>query len=40
MWSTASPFAAAGLSVTKEGEIASAKEVGDAAVFTIRQTRG
>jgi len=40
MWSTASPFAAAGLSVTKEGEIASAKEVGDAVVFTIRQTRG
>lgn len=35
MWSTASQFAAAGLSVTKTGDIVSAKEVGDAAVFAM-----
>ena len=35
MWSTASQFAAAGLSVTKAGDIVSAKEAGDAAVFGL-----
>ncbi len=35
MWSTASQFAAAGLRVTKEGEIVSANGVGDAAVFAV-----
>ncbi|HNX36173.1 MAG TPA: nucleoside hydrolase [Kiritimatiellia bacterium] len=33
MWSTASQFAAAGFSVTKEGEIVLAKDAGRAAVF-------
>lgn len=35
MWSTASQFAAAGLTVTKEGVIAPAKDAGDAAVFKL-----
>ena len=35
MWSTASQFAAAGLSVTKDGEIVPAAGVGDAAVFAL-----
>jgi hypothetical protein len=35
MWSTASQFAAAGLSVTKDGEIVSAKDAGSAAVFAV-----
>jgi hypothetical protein len=35
MWSTASQFAAAGLTVTQEGEIASAAEAGGAAVFKL-----
>ena len=35
MWSTASQFAAAGLAVTKEGEIVSAQEAGDSAVFGL-----
>ena len=35
MWSTASQFAAAGLSVTKDGEIVQAREAGDAAVFRV-----
>jgi len=35
MWSTASQFAAAGLSVTKEGEIVLAKDAGRAAVFAV-----
>ena len=35
MWSTASQFAAAGLTVTKEGLIAPAKDAGDAAVFKL-----
>ena len=35
MWSTASQFAAAGLTVTRDGEIASAKDAGDAAVFKL-----
>ena len=36
MWSTASQFAAAGLAVTKDGEIAPARDCGDAAVFRMR----
>lgn len=35
MWSTASQFAAAGLTVTKEGAIVSAQDAGDAAVFKL-----
>jgi len=35
MWSTASQFSAAGLTVTKEGEIVSAKDAGSAAVFAV-----
>ena len=35
MWSTASQFAAAGLVVTKDGEIAPARDAGDAAVFRL-----
>jgi hypothetical protein len=35
MWSTASQFAAAGLTVTKEGSIVPAPEAGDAAVFRV-----
>ena len=35
MWSTASQFAAAGLSVTKEGEIVLDKDAGRAAVFAV-----
>jgi hypothetical protein len=35
MWSTASQFAAAGLAVTKDGEIAPARDAGDAAVFRL-----
>lgn len=33
MWSTASQFAAAGLTVTRDGDIVSAPSAGDAAVF-------
>ena len=36
MWSTASQFAAAGLTVTREGEIVSARDAGDAAVFKLQ----
>ena len=36
MWSTASQFAAAGLTVTRDGEIAPAKDAGDAAVFKLQ----
>ena len=36
MWSTASQFAAAGLTVTRDGEIVSAKNAGDAAVFKLQ----
>lgn len=35
MWSTASQFAAAGLTVKKDGEIAPAKDAGGAAVFKL-----
>lgn len=35
MWSTASQLAAAGLSVTKDGDIVPAKDVGRAAVFAL-----
>lgn len=35
MWSTASLFAAAGLTVTKEGEVVPVSEAGDAAVFRL-----
>lgn len=35
MWSTASQFAAAGLTVTKDGAIVPAKDAGDAAVFKL-----
>lgn len=35
MWSTASQFAAAGLTVTKDGEIVPAKDAGDAAVLRL-----
>lgn len=35
MWSTVSQFAAAGLGVTKDGEIVQAKDAGDAAVFAV-----
>jgi hypothetical protein len=35
MWSTASQFAAAGLTVTKEGDIVSARDAGAAAVFRM-----
>ena len=35
MWSTASQFAAAGLTVTRDGEIASANDAGAAAVFKL-----
>lgn len=35
MWSTASQFAAAGLTVTKGGEIVPSREAGDAAVFRM-----
>lgn len=36
MWSTASQFAAAGLTVTLDGEIVPAREAGAAAVFRLR----
>lgn len=36
MWSTASQFAAAGLTVTRDGTIAAAREAGDDAVFRLR----
>jgi hypothetical protein len=36
MWSTASQFAAAGLTVTRDGRIVSAREAGDAAIFKLQ----
>jgi len=36
MWSTASQFAAAGLTVTRDGEIVKARDAGDAAVFKLQ----
>ncbi len=36
MWSTASQFAAAGLTVTRDGEIVAAAAAGEAAVFTLQ----
>jgi hypothetical protein len=36
MWSTASQFAAAGLTVTRDGQIVPAREAGDAAVFKLQ----
>ncbi len=36
MWSTASQFAAAGLTVTKDGDIVEATAAGDAAVFQVK----
>ena len=36
MWSTASQFAAAGLTVTREGEIAAARDAGERAVFKLQ----
>ena len=35
MWSTASQLAAAGLGVTKDGEIVPARDAGGAAVFAV-----
>lgn len=36
MWSTASLFAAAGLTVTRDGDIVSCAEAGDSAVFRLK----
>lgn len=36
MWSTASQFAAAGLTVTRDGKIVPAREAGDSAVFKLQ----
>ena len=36
MWSTASQFAAAGLAVTRDGQIVPAREAGDDAVFRLQ----
>lgn len=36
MWSTASQLAAAGLTVTRDGEIVQARDAGDAAVFKLQ----
>ena len=37
MWSTASQFAAAGLTVTRDGEIVRARDAGDSAVFKLQE---